>query len=66
MSNLAMYCYLTLMNLLDREEGQDLAEYAILLALIAIVVLVAVILLGENISQVFSSMADEIGAPLNP
>ncbi len=54
-----------LSNLLRREEGQDLAEYAILIALIALVVLVAVIALGTNISSVFASIGAAITTPLS-
>ncbi len=43
------------------EKGQDAAEYALLIALIAIVIIVAVTLLGTNISLVFSSIAAELG-----
>jgi len=39
------------------ESGQDLAEYALLIALIAIVVIAAVTLLGGNISTVFNTIA---------
>jgi pilus assembly protein Flp/PilA len=39
------------------ESGQDLAEYALLIALIAIVVIAAVTLLGGNISTVFNNIA---------
>ena len=39
------------------EKGQDLAEYAILLGLIALIVVLAVTLLGTNISSVFSAIA---------
>ncbi len=42
---------------LRREEGQDLAEYALLIALIAIAVIAAVTLLGQQISTVLSSIA---------
>ena len=44
-----------------KEKGQDLAEYALLLGLIAIVVILAVTLLGTNISTIFSELASEIG-----
>ena len=44
-----------------REKGQDLAEYAIMLGLIALVVIVSVTVLGENISTVFSSLASQVG-----
>jgi pilus assembly protein Flp/PilA len=41
------------LELRNSEAGQTLAEYAILLALIAIVVIAAVLLLGPTISSVF-------------
>jgi pilus assembly protein Flp/PilA len=45
------------MALRSDESGQDLAEYALLIALIAIVVIGAVTLLGGNISTVFNNIA---------
>lgn len=42
------------------ESGQDLAEYALLIALIAIVVIAAVELLGGNISTVFDKIANAL------
>jgi len=51
-----LYLYLLVKSWLQREEGQDLAEYAILLALIALIVVVAVYLVGQNISGVFSAI----------
>ena len=44
-------------NCLVREEGQDLAEYALLFALIALVAVSAVTLLGGNVSTVFNNIA---------
>jgi len=44
-------------NCLAREEGQDLAEYALLFALIAIVAAGAVGLLGGNVTTVFNNIA---------
>lgn len=43
------------------EEGQDLAEYALLLGLIALIVILAVTILGENLSSLFSRMASQVG-----
>jgi pilus assembly protein Flp/PilA len=52
---------LTLWKLLYNDEsGQDLAEYALLIALIAIVVIAAVTLLGGNIQTVFQNIADAL------
>jgi len=42
------------------EKGQDLAEYALLLGLIALVVILAVTFLGEEISSIFDNMAQNI------
>lgn len=47
-----------LFNALMRDEsGQDLAEYAILIGLIALAVIVAVQLLGTTISNIFNAIA---------
>ncbi len=43
------------------EYGQDAAEYAVLIALIAIVIVTAVTLMGTNLSVLFSSIAFEFG-----
>ena len=43
------------------EQGQDLAEYALLLGLIALIVILAVTLLGDNLSALFSKMASQVG-----
>jgi len=42
------------------EKGQGLAEYALILALVALVVIGAVILLGNNISAIMSNVATGI------
>lgn len=44
------------------EKGQDLAEYALLIGLIAIFVIVAVALLGTNINTIFNNIATYLGA----
>jgi pilus assembly protein Flp/PilA len=53
--------YLAIMNFLNRdEEGQGLAEYALILALIAIVAIIALIFLGGQISTTLSTVGDSI------
>ena len=42
------------------EEGQGLAEYALILALIAIVAIVALIFLGDQVSQFLSTVGKSI------
>ncbi len=52
------------MNLWTRfwadESGQDLAEYALLIALIALVVIGAVTLLGTQINTVFTNITNAL------
>ncbi|MEY2460151.1 MAG: pilus assembly protein Flp/PilA [Acidimicrobiaceae bacterium] len=43
------------------ERGASLVEYALLVALIAIVCLAAITLLGNNASQKFDSTAQSLG-----
>jgi pilus assembly protein Flp/PilA len=53
--------YLAIMNLLDRDdEGQGLAEYALILALIAIVAIVALIFLGGQVSKILSTVGNSV------
>jgi len=42
------------------EEGQGLAEYALILALIAIVAILALIFLGSQISSILSTVGSSI------
>ncbi len=44
----------------DEEDGQGLAEYALILALIAIVAIVALIFLGNQISDKLSVVGNAI------
>ena len=50
-----------LINLVRRdEEGQGLAEYALILALIAIVAIVALIFLGGQVSKILSTVGSSV------
>ena len=52
----------SLRNLLWRnEEGQDIAEYAVMLAVILVIVIGTVRLIGTNANNVFSQVASSIG-----
>ncbi|MFN8620734.1 MAG: Flp family type IVb pilin [Chloroflexota bacterium] len=42
------------------EEGQGLAEYALILALIAVIAIAALVFLGTQISSILSSIGDNI------
>jgi len=62
-----MNLYWSLRNRLAmQEEGQALAEYGLLLGLIAIVVIAAVTLLGSQIDQVFDAITTALGGALGP
>ena len=43
--------------LFRNDEGQDLAEYALLISLIALVAVAAVTLLGTQIAAIFNAIA---------
>ena len=47
-------------SLRDDEEGQGLAEYALILALIAIVAIVALIFLGTQVSSILSNVGNSV------
>ena len=53
--------YLRVMELIQRDEdGQGLAEYALILALIAIVAIIALIFLGGQVSKILSTVGGSI------
>jgi pilus assembly protein Flp/PilA len=47
-------------NLIRKDEGQDLLEYALLVALIALVAIGAVTAAGVKVDSVFQSIASKI------
>lgn len=47
----------TLRKLWANEEGQDIAEYAVMLAVILVLVIGTVKLVGSNANNVFSTVA---------
>ena len=53
--------YELISSLFDRdEEGQGLAEYALILALIAIVAIVALIFLGSQVKTILSTIGESV------
>ena len=57
-----MYLLSRLRSVVRNDEGQDLLEYALLIALIALVCVGAVALAGTSVSQVFANIANQIPA----
>jgi pilus assembly protein Flp/PilA len=53
--------YLRVTEMVRRdEEGQGLAEYALILALIAIVAIIALIFLGGQVSKILSTVGNSV------
>jgi len=53
--------YLRLQKGIARDEGQTMAEYALILALVAVVAIAAFKLLGNNINSKVSNIASQVG-----
>jgi Flp pilus assembly pilin Flp len=51
---------IVLRRLWAQDEGQDIAEYAVMLAVILVIVVGTVQLIGSNASNVFSNVASSI------
>ena len=51
-----------LLTFVRNEDGQDLLEYALLVALIALVAIAAVTAAGGSVKTIFQSIADKLGA----
>jgi Flp pilus assembly pilin Flp len=47
-------------RLWSEQEGQDIAEYAVMLAVILVIVVGTVRLIGSNANNVFSSVASSL------
>jgi pilus assembly protein Flp/PilA len=54
--SLPIRAYLAVVALRDREEGQAMVEYALLLSLIAVVSIGILTALGHNVSKIFSNI----------
>jgi Flp pilus assembly pilin Flp len=50
-----------LQHLWSDERGQDVAEYAVMLAVVLVIVVGTIRLIGGNANNVFSSVASSIG-----
>ena len=52
-----------LKRLVRGDEGQDLLEYALLVALIALVAVAAITLTGTNVNAIFTNIAAALAPP---
>jgi pilus assembly protein Flp/PilA len=64
MNHLALTLLIKLQNLRDREDGQDLVEYALLVALVAFGVTAALKNLGTGLNRSFSTISSTLSSSL--
>jgi pilus assembly protein Flp/PilA len=64
MTALVVYLQNTVFNLKERQEGQTMAEYALILGGIAVVVIAAIVFLGGRITDLFRATGSSITNPV--
>jgi pilus assembly protein Flp/PilA len=62
MNNLFLKMYIKVQDLLTREEGQDLVEYALLITLVALAAVTGVNKVAQAVNTVFSNISATLGA----
>ena len=60
MNNLFLAMYVKLQNLMTREEGQDLVEYALLVCLIALAAITGVNKVATAVTTVFTNISSSL------
>jgi Flp pilus assembly pilin Flp len=65
MTALVVYLQNTIASLRAREDGQTMAEYALILGGIAVVVIAAIVFLGDNISSLFEATGSSVTNPVS-
>ncbi|MGD0345726.1 MAG: Flp family type IVb pilin [Terracidiphilus sp.] len=60
MNNLFLAMYVKLQNLMNREEGQDLVEYALLVCLIALAAITGVNKVATAVTTVFTNISTSL------
>lgn len=64
MNNLMLKMYVNLKNLVEREEGQDLVEYALVVALIALGAVAGMSALAKEINLAFETVSTTLSTSL--
>ena len=62
MNTLCTNLYLSVRNLIEREEGQDLVEYALAAGMVAVAAVEAMPALSATVNQVFNKISSIITA----
>ena len=65
MATLVVYVHNTVFRLRERQEGQTMAEYALILGGIAVVVIAAIVFLGGRISDLFNDTGSSVSNPVS-
>jgi len=60
MNNMLLKGYIKLQNLMTREEGQDLVEYALLVSLIALAAIAATKSVASAITTIFNNISTSL------
>ncbi len=60
LNNLFAYLTVAFTELKEREEGQGLVEYALILVLVSIAAIIALTALGTSVSAVFDQIVGEL------
>jgi pilus assembly protein Flp/PilA len=60
MNTMLLKIYVKVQDLMNREEGQDLVEYALLVSLIALAAITGVNKVASAVTTVFSSISTSI------
>ena len=60
MNNTLIKLYVMLQDLMNREEGQDLVEYALIIALVSIALVVSLNSLTTAITGVFTTISGKL------
>jgi pilus assembly protein Flp/PilA len=64
MNNLLLNVFVKLQDLASREEGQDLVEYALVVALIAFGATAGMKNLASGVNTAFSNISSQLGAAI--
>lgn len=64
MNNLLLKYYIKLQNLASREEGQDLVEYALVVALIAFGATAGMGALAKGINNAFNTISNTLSSSI--
>jgi Flp pilus assembly pilin Flp len=65
MTALVGFLHKTLFALRERREGQTMAEYALILGGIAVVVIAMLVFLGDNIRDLFEATGSSVTVPVS-